>query len=80
MLGTTFLLKESLNSSPKNLGRKENKKETNAETVNLHREEREEKEVRTEMIKRKDPAETDNKEKEEEKEDAAETDSDPTIA
>lgn len=80
MLGTTYLFKESLNSLLKNLGRKENKKETSAENVHLHREEREEKDVRTEMIERKDLAETDNKEKEEEKEDAAEIDSDPTIA
>ena len=74
-----LLLKENLNSLTRSHGKKENRKETNAELVEVQREEREDKDVRTEVIVKKDLAETDNKERGEEREDAAETDSDPTI-
>lgn len=92
MLDTTFLLKENLNSSPNNHGKKESKKEANAETADLKREEKEERDTKTEVIAKRDLAETDNREKEEqreeqreeereeEKEDAEETISDPANA
>ena len=73
MLVITLLFKESLNSLPRNHGRKESKKETNAEIADPK--EKEDKDVKTEVTVKKDLAEIDNKEKEEEREDAAETDS-----
>lgn len=78
MLVTMLLSKENLNSLPKNHGKKDNKKETSVETVELKREEKEDR-TETEIVK-KDLVETDNKERGEEREDAAEIDSDPTIA
>jgi hypothetical protein len=72
-----LLFKESFNSLPNNHGKKEKRKEMNAETVVL-KEDREDKDVKSEVIVKKDLAELDNKKREEEREDVAETDSNLT--